>query len=79
MTPEEEKMWKVLQTTAADMRREQIVAEFDRMIKDKLVKMAEKDADAAIYSAMVKSYYKSEAGDIFETDDILKRLRDRGF
>lgn len=60
MSPEQEKVWEVLKKSAEEMRREFVLAEFNKMIEDKICKLSSNDADAAIYSSMVKSYYGTD-------------------
>ena len=67
MTPEQEKVWGVLKTSADELRQQFVVAEFQKMIEDKIAKLVDKEADRVIYSDMVKSYY-----DVKEDDELYR-------
>jgi hypothetical protein len=75
MTPEQEKMWEVLQTEADELRRQFIESEFLRLIEDKIAKSVSKDIDRLVYSSMVKSYYESEKSDIYDGPRILDYIK----
>jgi len=75
MTEEQEQVWEILNTSSEELRRQFIIAEFNRMIEEKLIKLVDKEADAAIYSAMVKSYYKADNDDIYDGSRILDYIK----